>query len=652
MQKMMIVSHRSQAGQIVSALQDAGIVQILDAERAMISKEWPELEAEFKRPKEMEELVGRLDRAVEFLNRHMKGKDGRTVFQPLIEINNKTYSDVVVGSSAMELLDKTEQNHASIEKFNSRIETLRTEIYKLLPWKELLTPIEQLGQLSSVVCLAGILPKQHFEKAVEAVKTMGAAIQVVGGDATTQPCLVFGMKDSAHEIQKTLRSFEFEAAGFEGIGGTVAENLSRRQNEQTEIAEKLKDVFRMSEQLAGEKLKLEILADHYHNYLARKHTQAIAPATENAIFFEGWIKKKDYPKLVEILKSFDGTDVVTIEPAEDEEPPVEIENPSIARPFETITRLYGMPIPSSVDPTVFLAPFFAIFFGLCMADAGYGLILIAILAWAIRKVQGDKKMLWMLLICGITTFLAGVIMGSWFGDALTSLLPEGGVKTALDTLRQKMMLFDPMAQPMLFFVISLALGYFQIQCGLFIAFFTNVFKKDWAAAICDQLVWIIHLNALLCIGLVASNVLPAAVQKPCVIIALCTSAVILLFTIRSGGWGGRLGLGFYQLFSTVFFIGDVLSYARLLALCLVGAGCAMAINILVKLVAGFPYVGWLLGALLFVGGHLFNIALSILGAFVHSLRLQFVEFFPKFFAGGGQNFIPLRKEYKHVQVKQ
>jgi V/A-type H+-transporting ATPase subunit I len=110
-------------------------------------------------------------------------------------------------------------------------------------------------------------------------------------------------------------------------------------------------------------------------------------------------------------------------------------------------------------------------------------------------------------------------------------------------------------------------------------------------------------------------------------------------------------LGVYQLFSTVFYMGDVLSYARLMALGMVGSGFGMAINVLVKLVVDIPYVGWLLGAVVFIGGHLFNVALSILGAFVHTMRLQFVEFFPKFFTGGGRDFIPLRKDYKHILVK-
>jgi V/A-type H+-transporting ATPase subunit I len=292
---------------------------------------------------------------------------------------------------------------------------------------------------------------------------------------------------------------------------------------------------------------------------------------------------------------------------------------------------------------------------------GYGLILIAILAWILKKAQGDKKIFWMLLVCGVTTVIAGAITGSWFGDATSALIPpgsglyrfvEGDPETQQLGLRQKMMLFDPMKQPMAFFLLSLGLGYFQIQCGLLIACVANLIKKDWAAAVCEQLVWIIHLNCILGLGLAKGGMLPSVLARPFGITAIVTSLVILLFTVRTGAWGGRLGLGFYQLFSTVFYMGDVLSYSRLMALGMVGAGFGMAINVLVKLVAEVPYVGWLLGALVFVGGHLFNVALSVLGAFVHTMRLQFVEFFPKFFTGGGHIFKPLSNEFKYVSVKE
>jgi V/A-type H+-transporting ATPase subunit I len=126
--------------------------------------------------------------------------------------------------------------------------------------------------------------------------------------------------------------------------------------------------------------------------------------------------------------------------------------------------------------------------------------------------------------------------------------------------------------------------------------------------------------------------------------------MIFLLSSRQGGWGARLGMGFYNLFSSVFYMGDVLSYLRLMGLCMVGAGMGMAINLIAKIALDIPYVGIIAAILVFVGGHGFNMILSVLGAFVHTMRLQYVEFFPKFFAAGGRDFQPLRKEYKHIYI--
>jgi len=468
------------------------------------------------------------------------------------------------------------------------------------------------------------------------------------------------MRQSSPEVQKILRQYEFEPVNFEGQQGTAADNLARWQNQLNEIEADLKKAKKDAQDLSDQRLTLEILSDHYHNLLIRRLAETTSPTSQTTVFLEGWTRQKDYPRVEAIVKRFEACDVTILIPGEGEEPPVDIENAAPVRPFEAVTRLYGMPIPTSIDPTLFLAPFFAVFFGLCLADAGYGLFLIAALAWMLKKAQGDKKMFRMLLICGMATFLVGAATGGWFGDAASALIPqgtklyeiiEGNPQLDQPGLRQRIMLFDPMTQPMIFFLLSLGLGYLQIQFGLLIAFFSNLFRKDWAAALCDQLVWVIHLNCLLGLGLVAGDILPADLGRLFLLILILTSLVIIIFTVRSGGWGGRLGLGFYQLFSTVFYMGDVLSYARLMALGMVGAGFGMAINVLVKLASGAPYVGWAAGAVVFVLGHLLNIALSVLGAFVHTMRLQFVEFFPKFFTGGGQDFLPLRKDYKYIEVK-
>ncbi|MEE9370523.1 MAG: V-type ATPase 116kDa subunit family protein, partial [Sedimentisphaerales bacterium] len=392
-------------------------------------------------------------------------------------------------------------------------------------------------------------------------------------------------------------------------------------------------------------LKLQILNDHYENLLNREQTKDTAPATEQTVIMEGWVKKGDFPRLEKIVSKFGASTLSKIEPAEDEEIPVEIENKNYIRPFEVITRLYGMPQHFEVDPTVFLAPFFALFFALCLTDAGYGLVIIALMIFLIKKVQGDKKLMWMLGICSGFTVVAGALTGGWFGDAIQQFIP------ILKPAREKMMWFDPFEDPMKFFYLALVLGYIQIMAGLVIAFVHNLRRRQYIAGLCDQLTLLVMLNSIVIFAVSKAGAVPVEIGKFFGILALIPAVMILLFSHREGSWGGRIGMGMYNLFSTIFYAGDVLSYIRLMALGMVTAGLAMAIIVMAQLALDIPYgIGILVMVLVLIGGHGFNIAINALGAFVHTLRLQYAEFFPKFFVGGGKLFEPLSKKYKHIHL--
>jgi V/A-type H+-transporting ATPase subunit I len=203
---------------------------------------------------------------------------------------------------------------------------------------------------------------------------------------------------------------------------------------------------------------------------------------------------------------------------------------------------------------------------------------------------------------------------------------------------------------MTFFILSLGLGYFQIMAGLAVGFGHSLKRRDYLSAICDYLSWLVMLNSIVLLLAAKFGAIPAPIGKVFGIIALVPAAIILLFSERQGRWAGRLGMGLYNLFSTIFYMGDVLSYLRLMALGMVTAGLAMAINVIVEICSKIPLAGILIAVLVFVGAHMFNMAINVLGAFVHTLRLQYVEFFPKFFVGGGKQFMPLSKQYQHIYI--
>ena len=658
MAKIIIVSHNTEITDLLEKLQSSGICQILNAEEAMVSKNWPELGTAAGQTKDTRELLTRLTKTCAFLKNYAQTPKGlAAAFSPRAVIDEQLYQQAVSDKAVLQTLEQAEQAEKTIEKLNNDTENLQGVLDQLKPWAQMETPVEEIGQLETAKCLVGLLPVQKLKQIKEQLNELEAVIDIVGEANNQYACLVVCLKDNLADTQKLLRSADFELVDLPSIygqtTGTVAKLITDHREKLNQTTEQLQNEYAKASALGEHLLKLQILCDHHSNLLTREQAESESLATEYTVILEGWAKKKDLTLLEKIISQFKASSLQQIEPAEGEDIPVEIDNNKAIKPFELITRLYGMPSHVDVDPTVFLAPFFAIFFGLCMTDVGYGVVMAVILWFMMKKMQGDKGALVLFFICSITTIIAGALTGGWFGDAIQMLLPEGSsVYNSMNSLRTKLMLFDPMKEPFTFFIISLGLGYLQIQCGLLIGFFNGLKQKDIPTAVFNFLTWLILLNSLVLFGVAKVGFINVSLAPLFKWLAIISAILIFLFTERKSGMAGRVGGGVFALFSTVFYFGDILSYVRLMALGMVAAGLGMAINILVKLVMPAPYgLGYVFGALLFVGGHLVNIALGILSSFVHSLRLQFVEFFPKFLVGGGKDFVPLQKSYKHIMVE-
>jgi V/A-type H+-transporting ATPase subunit I len=642
MTKILIACHKSQASELLETLQQSGICQILNAEEAMVSKYYPDLETSNTRPREIEEKLSRISKCVSFLRNYADRPKGlAAALAPRVVIDKDRYDSVIKDDKLDELTKSALEVESTIEKLNGEIENIQNVLARLRPWSALDIDVEELTRLEKTHCFAGLLPVNKLDNVTEALSKADAAIEQVGSAGTQAAVLVVSLKEKASEVQKLLRSADFESVSFEDMSGTVSDLISENNKQLQQAQQNLDKLQDKAKKLADDFVKLEILYDHYSNLLNREQTAGDCPATERAVILEGWVRRKNYHQLEQIVAGFEAAQVSQIELSEGEEIPVEIENGALFRPFEVVTRLYGMPQTYSIDPTMFLAPFFALFFGLCLTDAGYGILLFILIGLFIWKMQGDKKLMWMLIGCSLLTIVAGALTGGWFGDAVQQYLP------ALEPARQKLMWFDPLEKPMMFFQLALILGYIQIMVGLLIGFFHSLRNKDFAAAFIDKLCWIVFLNSVVVVIFIGGKA-----GRISGYVALAPAALILVFSHREGGIAARLGMGLYSLFSSIFYMGDVLSYLRLMALGMVTAGMAMAINVMAKVAINlFPHgIGIIAAILILIGGHIVNMAFNALGAFVHTLRLQYAEFFPKFFESGGREFRPLCKNYRYVKI--
>jgi len=335
------------------------------------------------------------------------------------------------------------------------------------------------------------------------------------------------------------------------------------------------------------------------------------------------------------------------EPAPDEPPPIALENKPVFDPFEFVTTLYGYPNYRELDPTPLLAPFFVLFFAMCLTDAGYGLTLAAISGIAIAKLKpggGMGKLLKVLFYGGIVTAVVGLVTGGIYGIDYNSL-PDW-VKSFV--------IINPLEEPMKMLNISFLIGLVHMLFGMGIRMYSNFKEHNWTDALFDDLAWILFLVVLAPLGYagILGGKIPSSVAVISKKAALILAAIIFVTGGRKqGNIVKKFFKGLIGFYDVVGYFGDVLSYARLLALGLATSAIAIAINGIAKMVLGLPfYTGYIAALLVLVLGHLFNIAVNTLGAFVHSGRLQYLEFFSKFFSGGGKPFRPFRSERRYSVV--
>jgi len=389
MAKILIVSHRSEATELLEALQGGGLCQVLSAEESIVSKEFPDLTTAGDRPKEIEDALNKVKGSITFLKKYAsKGQDFISAFAPRTVIEPDYYETVVSDKSLAETIERCTASEAKIESLGGKIEHLTATGEMLGPWSGLTITVEEINSMANATSWTGFIASRHFADFSSEITEAGGIVEQIGVERSTTACMVVSLNDYASEVNRIMRSADFDNVSFAGMSGLVKDLIVENAEELVEVREQLKEEQAKASELADKLLELKTLCDHYANLLGRERTKSQISSTEQTVLMEGWIKENNIKKLEKVLSKFEASCYEKIEPAEGEEIPVEIENRSGIKPFEVVTRLYGMPQYMEVDPTALLAPFFVIFFSLCLTDAGYAMIIIAFAAYLIKKMQG------------------------------------------------------------------------------------------------------------------------------------------------------------------------------------------------------------------------------------------------------------------------
>ena len=658
MTKVSIALHASHKEELLKKLQDESALHITEIEKQEGIEEQDF--ADEPRIRELEAQLSHLDDAIAFLQHFIK-KGGflASIVPQKLSIEHETYEKALRQLDFKNITNQIRTIDNDLSKLRSEREHLMTKQQVIEPWLELDIPLEVLKPTKTTRIVPGKINKRMLsDEALKKADEIGVDIATMGESKNDLFVIIMYHHSTEEATKDFLDDVNFTPEDFRGFSGKPQAIFEEIERHISDIEEKTEALMEKGKEYAEYHEPLLMVFDHTNDEITRLNATREALRTKKTYIIQGWIESDKKESVLEIINSHEAAILEEVEPEENEKPPVKLINRKIFQPFEIVTHLYGTPRYSELDPSPLLAFFFAIFFGMCITDAGYGIVLALLALFLMKKIPTGKKFLWLIFIGAVFTIIEGALLGGWFGNLL-----EG---TFLDGMTKSLMIFDPMKSYFVFYRLALALGAIQIYWGLILKVYEEIRNKNFADAFFEGVVWLAIITSLLimlfasnfCIQLNLSTIslLPESLLIPAMaIFGICAITVVLFGARKEKNPFFRLFLGVlrFTILGGIFsYLGDFLSYIRLMALGLVTAGIANAINDIGRMTLGIPVAGVVIFAVILIGGHLFNLGINTLGGFVHTLRLQYVEFFQKFFAGGGVRFNPLSRNEKYVVLKQ
>ena len=536
--------------------------------------------------------------------------------------------------TAAETINKDTRRLGEIESERTKNEALRAT---LAPWLTVDAPLGGAdGALAVFFGTAGLNVTDDALKALADSLDGLLTWQQASSDRSLRYLLVMCHRSVRERALSALRDLGFSTVSFRGMTGTakendkaLAENLAALEKERQEIEQRIAG-------LGGKREALLEASDRAAIALRREEAKSRLVGTDKVFLLEGWLPADRCAALEKALEPFTCA-IETREPTEDEYPqvPVQLKNNKLTRPLNMVTEMYSLPAYGTLDPNPLMAPFFILFYGIMMADMGYGLLMMiasVIISKKYRPKGMSGELFSLLGLCGISTFIMGALTGGFFGDFLTQLVAivSPGTVFALPKL------FDPLDDLTMILIGSMALGMVQIVTGMAISLIEKCKRKKFLDAFFEEITWwIVFIGiALLALG------------KGAAVLYVGCALVLLGPIVQGKGWGRLTGV-FGSLYNHVTgYFGDILSYTRLMALMLAGSVIAQVFNMLAAMpgnVIAFIIISML--------GNAMNFGLNLLGCYVHDLRLQCLEFFNKFYVDGGKPFRPMTLDTEYVDLQ-
>ncbi|WP_195262590.1 MULTISPECIES: V-type ATP synthase subunit I [unclassified Clostridium] len=645
MNKFTLLTFESKKQKLLREIQGLSNVEFINLQDEEFLDKYEELKSLTKDDIDLEyskyeENLSKAKFALEFLKKYVPKKSGLKALQEeKLTLTLDELDEKIKASNWEASYNKAKEKEAELASLDSNITKLQAEIDILIPWQDLDVAFSEIKDLKNTSYFLGTITKSYEDTLLEELSN--AYVEIISRNSNDINLLILSNKEDSENISEVLRGVGFSA--FKAEHEDVPMKLILEFKHQIEELQSKK--FFIQEEIASfeeDLKKLEIAYDYFVSKVERVKVSTNFLKTKNVCAIQGWIAQEDSEALKSIcsriLKDDYYIEFEDVKEDEIDDVPIKLKNGELISAFESVTGMYSYPKYNQIDPTPLLAPFYLIFFGMMVADVGYGLLVLIGAALALKFLkldEGKKDFAKFFFYLSFPTIFFGAIYGSFFGDIIT--LPTQIIDTNKDV--------------MTIVILSLALGVIQIFFGLFIKVYSLVRIGKAKDALLDAGSWIITLLSIGGIAAVKFLGLPNILGN----IFIGTAIIGAILIVIGGGReeksaGAKIGQGLYSLYGITGYVGDLVSYTRLMALGLAGGSIAGALNLLIHTLPGVAAI--VIGPILFVLFHIFNLGLSLLGAYVHTARLQYVEYFGKFYEGGGRPFKAFKLSEKYIKIKR
>ncbi|WP_337606439.1 V-type ATP synthase subunit I [Claveliimonas sp.] len=557
------------------------------------------------------------------------------------------------------------QTSKVIAEKKAAILKLENQIESLTPYLSLEVPMNYSGTKKVAMFIGTMAAETQLQDvystlAEQLPEVEAVDIQIISSDQDAVYLAVLCMREDASKVEEVLRS-----AGFARPAQLSEEVPSVKTQELKESIQQLNNEIKEQEDkiksCAEERERLRYISDYFRMRAEKYEVLGTLPQSQRTFVISGYTAKKFVPALEKAIGANYDCVMDVEEVGEEEEVPTILQNNSFSRSWEGIVESYGLPKRGEFDPTTIMSFFYVFFFGMMLSDAAYGAIL-AIACFVLlkkfpRMSPGMYQSIKLFMFCGISTVIWGILFGGYFGNIVDVV----SAKFFGTTITPAALWFIPLNDPMKLLVYSMLFGVIHLFVGLGIKGYMCIKNRQFMDFFCDVVLWFCLVVGLILMLLPSSLfasiaqteiVFPDVVNLMAKVLAIFGAVGIVLMSGRgTKNPGIRLALGAYDLYNITGWLSDVLSYSRLLALGLATGVIASVINQMGSMVPNNIF-GIIAFIVIFIVGHALNLAINLLGAYVHTNRLQFVEFFGKFYEGGGKPFEPFCADTKYVDIKE